>query len=192
MSRAKEGKHEYQARGIECGGLAPGSVSVGNAQVAVAQHQHARSGGAPVIEAVRDALERYKDPDAALAAGYVAQPVCVSGPEKGAMGVHFVKPPLFDGVIELEEPEALVYEPKQGGLQLVAVEYIAPAAAWHATHQPGDQPQLEGHLFHYVSGPNRYGPDAFYELHVWAWKLNASGTFADWNPSVSCVRWEGQ
>ena len=107
------------------------------------------------------------------------------------MGVHFVKLALFDGTIALTEPEALVYEPKAGGgLQLVAVEYIAPAAAWHASHSPGDQPVLAGHLFHYVPGPNRYGADAFYELHVWAWKPNASGAFADWNPRVSCVPFE--
>ena len=32
----------------------------------------------------------------------------------------------------------------------------------------------------------RFGLPAFYELHVWAWKANPSGTFADWNPTVSC------
>lgn len=166
--------------------LFPGSLA--NAQFDAALHTQHR---APVIAEVRDALDRYRDPSAALAAGYVAQNVCVSGPQEGAMGVHFVKPPLFDGVITLEEPEALVYEPAGGGLRLVAVEYITPAPAWHATHQPGDQPQLAGHLFHYVPGPNRYGPDAFYELHVWAWKANTNGTFADWNPRVSCVPWDG-
>ena len=89
----------------------------------------------------------------------------------------------------LEEPEALVYEPVRGGLRLVAAEYIAPAAAWHTAHAPGDQPQLAGHLFHYVPGPNRYGPDTFYELHVWAFEHNPSGAFADWNPNVSCAPW---
>jgi hypothetical protein len=168
--------------------VTPGSI--GHAQSASAK-QHGRHGSGPVIEAVREVLDAYKDPAAALAAGYIAQSVCVSGQQEGAMGVHFVKPPLFDGMIDLEQPEALVYEPKPGGLQLVAAEYIAPAAAWHATHQPGDQPQLAGHLFHYVGGPNRYGPDAFYELHVWALKPNASGTFADWNPAVSCAPWQG-
>jgi hypothetical protein len=44
-----------------------------------------------------------------------------------------------------------------------------------------------GHMFHYAPGPNRYGPPAFYELHVWAWKSNPRGTFADWNPTVSCA-----
>jgi hypothetical protein len=48
-----------------------------------------------------------------------------------------------------------------------------------------------GHLFHFAAGPNRYGPDAIYELHVWAWRPNRSGAFADWNPDVSCVQWGG-
>ena len=161
-------------------------------QLAVVEAQPGKhdSRHGPAIEAVRDALGQYQEPAAALAAGYLAQTVCVSGPQEGAMGVHFVKPALFDGAIVLAEPEALVYEPHPRGLRLVAAEYIAPAAAWHATHAPGDQPQLAGHLFHYVPGPNRYGPDAFYELHVWALGHNPSGAFADWNPNVSCAPWQ--
>ena len=38
----------------------------------------------------------------------------------------------------------------------------------------------------YISTPNRYGIPAFYELHVWAWKHNPQGSFADWNNHVSC------
>jgi hypothetical protein len=26
----------------------------------------------------------------------------------------------------------------------------------------------------------------FYELHVWAWKSNPRGAFADMNPNVTC------
>jgi hypothetical protein len=48
-----------------------------------------------------------------------------------------------------------------------------------------------GHLYHFVPGPNRYGPDPFYELHVWAWKDNPHGSFADWNPKATCVEWGG-
>jgi hypothetical protein len=46
-----------------------------------------------------------------------------------------------------------------------------------------------GNLFHFAPGPNRYGPPAFYELHVWAWKDNRRGSFADWNPTASCEEW---
>jgi len=47
-------------------------------------------------------------------------------------------------------------------------------------------PALLGQLFTYTPFPNRFGLKAFYSLHVWAWKNNPSGTFVDWNPTVSC------
>ena len=168
--------------------LAPDSV--GAARTDGAQHeQHAGNTSTDTLPgAVRQATQRFQDVNAAIAAGYVQFQGCVSGPEEGAMGVHYVNPTLFDGQLEVEHPEALVYEPKNNGrLQLVAVEYITPADAWHASHQVGVQPDLMGHLFHFAPGPNRYGPDAFYELHVWAWKKNPRGTFADMNPDVTCV-----
>jgi hypothetical protein len=148
-----------------------------------------RNPNGPVPEAVREATERFRDLNVAIAEGYVQNGGCVSGPEQGAMGVHFVKFALFDGAIAVDQPEALVYEPRHGGLRLVAAEYITPAAAWEETHTDFDLPHLMGHLFHYAPGPNRYGPPAFYELHVWAWKNNPQGAFADWNPTVSCAEW---
>jgi hypothetical protein len=142
-------------------------------------------------EVVRDATAAFQRVDNAVDAGYVLMPNCVSGPQEGAMGVHYVNPTLFsDGVLDAERPEALVYEPRDGRLRLVAVEYIVPAAEWNASN-PGP-PVLNGQLFHYVGAPNRYGGPAFYELHVWAWKNNPSGTFADWNPKVSCDQYTGE
>ena len=58
----------------------------------------------------------------------------------------------------------------------MAVEYIT-------TEGPAN---LDGHLFAFNGAPNRYGLPAFYELHVWAWKANPTGAFADNNPKVSC------
>ena len=40
--------------------------------------------------------------------------------------------------------------------------------------------------FNFTGSPNRYGLPPFYELHVWAWKANPRGAFADMNPAVSC------
>ena len=37
-----------------------------------------------------------------------------------------------------------------------------------------------------VGADNRYGIPAFYELHAWVWKDNPAGTFADYNPDVTC------
>jgi hypothetical protein len=144
------------------------------------------NGGPTLVDVVREATARYRNINNAFADGYVVNGGCVSGPELGAMGVHLAKFSLFDAVLDVNTPEVLVYEPRQGGLHLVAAEYVTPAAAWDAAH-PEATPQLNGHLLHFTNGPNRYGPDAFYELHVWGWKLNPSGPFADWNPRVSCA-----
>jgi hypothetical protein len=171
--------------------LTPASVGVVRTQAAQHGAQHVSNAAGPLPSAVRRATERFLDVNAAIAEGYVqSQGGCVSGPEEGAMGVHYVNPTLFDGQIDVEQPEALVYETMRNGrLELVAAEYITPAAAWAAGHEAGVQPTLMGHLFHFAPGPNRYGPDAFYEIHVWAWKNNPHGAFADWNPAVSCASW---
>ena len=101
------------------------------------------------------------------------------------MGIHYVNESLVgDGVLDAARPEALMYEPKNGRLHFVGVEYIVLAEAWNAKNQT--PPTLMGQVFHYTGSPNRYGIPAFYALHVWAWKQNPHGTFADWNPKVSC------
>lgn len=139
----------------------------------------------PLARAVREATAPFKDAQAAESAGYVLASGCVSGPEQGAMGVHFVNASFVDdGLLDVARPEALVYEPANGQLQLVAVEFIVLAAQWNASHP--HPPVLNGQHFHYVPAPNRSGLAAYYELHVWAWKRNSHGTFADWNPRVNC------
>jgi hypothetical protein len=138
-----------------------------------------------LVETVRHETARFRDVKAAQAAGYGLFHGCVSGPQEGAMGIHFVNGDLVgDGEVDALHPEALLYETKHGKLQLVGVEYVVIAEAWDANHQT--PPMLMGQLFNYVGGPNRYRIPAFYELHVWAWKSNPSGVFADWNPRVSC------
>ena len=134
---------------------------------------------------VRAETEAYKDLAAAEAAGYGLFHGCVSSAQGGAMGVHYANGDLVgDGEVDATHPEALLYEPKQGEMRLVGVEYLVFADDWNAKHQA--PPVLNGQLFNYVSSPNRYGLPSFYELHVWAWKFNRTGIFADFNPSVSC------
>jgi hypothetical protein len=141
--------------------------------------------GAPLAEEVRRATQRYQDVAAATAAGYAPFLGCVTGPQGGAMGIHYVNGDLVgDGKLDAQRPEALMYEPKGGKLQLVGVEYIVIAAAWDAANKT--PPALMGQLFHYSSSPNRYGIPAYYALHVWAWRSNPHGVFVDWNPRVSC------
>jgi len=135
--------------------------------------------------AVRAATERFKDVEAAKGAGYALLHGCVSGPQEGAMGIHFANGGLVgDGALDPTRPEALMYEVRNGQYELLGVEYVVIADAWHAHSEA--PPVLMGQLFQYVGSPNRYGLPAFYELHVWAWKPNLKGMFTDWNPTVSC------
>lgn len=151
----------------------------------LADAQRADGAATGLVAAVRGATERFRSADAARAAGYGLFHGCVSGPQEGAMGVHLVNGDLVgDGALDAARPEALLYEVRNGQYELLGVEYVVIAEAWHARNE--GPPVLMGQLFNYVSSPNRYGIPAFYELHVWAWKPNPSGTFADWNPTVSC------
>ena len=143
-----------------------------------------------LMDEVRAATERYKELSVALAEGFVQATPCVSGPDSGAMGVHFVLPSrISGGVLQADQPEALIYEPmSNGAMRLVGVEFIVLASVWEAKNPAGSTPALGGDLLNYVSAPNRYGLPPFYELHVWAWERNPKGSFADWNTSVSCDR----
>jgi len=136
----------------------------------------------PLADKVRAADSRFEDVAVAKAEGYAPIP-CASGITGGAMGIHYVNAAyLKDDTVDLAKPEAVMYEPMADGtLKLIAVEYITakgPAS-------------LEGQLFNFNSAPNRYGLGPFYELHVWAWKQNPTGAFADMNPNVSCDAMKG-
>jgi hypothetical protein len=145
---------------------------------------------ATLPETVRQATAQFKDVRKAEKAGYALLHGCVSGPQEGAMGIHYANDKLVgDGVLDAQHPEALLYEPKDGKLQLVGVEYIVFADTWDAHNKT--PPVLMGQLFNYVGAPNRFRIPAFYELHVWAGKSNPNGIFADWNTHVSCEEFVG-
>src|ERR1700682_3556427 len=52
--------------------------------------QQQRSNASALIKIVRDSTERFKDVSVAEAEGYALQFGCVTGPDWGAMGLHFV------------------------------------------------------------------------------------------------------
>jgi hypothetical protein len=144
---------------------------------AVVQAGKARSAGDPVVDRVRAANERFVDVAVAVAEGY-ASAGCVSSLDGGAMGVRYVNAAyLKDRDVDIKRPQAVLYEPlPDGKLALVGVQYIiftGPAS-------------LDGQTFGFVGKPNNYGLEAFYELPVWAWKVNQHGAFAEMNPNVSC------
>jgi hypothetical protein len=142
----------------------------------------------PLIDKVHNATARYIDINVALAEGWVAATPCVSGPDTGAMGVHLVLPSrIAAGVLNAEQPEALIYEPMANGkMRLVGVEFIVLESVWAGKNPGGAVPALDGNLLNYIAAPNRYGLPAFYEMHVWAWEQNPKGSYADWNTHVTC------
>jgi hypothetical protein len=143
-----------------------------------------------LVETVRQATSTFHDVSAAIAAGYASAGSCVSGPQEGAMGVHFANGALVgDGALDAQRPELLIYEQRGKSLRLLGVEYLVIAEQWHATNAA--PPILMGQHFHFVGSPNRYGLPPFYELHVWAWKHNPHGMFTDWNPTVTCDEYTG-
>jgi hypothetical protein len=140
---------------------------------------------AKLVQLVRDATKQFANVNAATAAGYQPFLGCVSGPDHGAMGFHYVNGALVgDGILDASKPEVMIYEATEGGLQLVGVEFVVIAAPWLASHST--PPVLEGQSFQFVDSPNRYGLPAHFELHVWAWRENPNGAFVDWNNKVSC------
>jgi len=144
--------------------------------------------GAPavLVEKVREATRQFLNVNNAGPAGYGPAFGCVSGPDHGAMGIHYVNGALVgDGELDVYHPEALIYEPEGNRRRLVGVEYIVDAATWLMYHD-NTPPALEGQDFQFVDAPNRFNLKPFFELHVWAWRDNPQGSFVDWNNNVSC------
>lgn len=155
---------------------------------------------------VRAQFEPMKDLAKANSAGYtvwspdptIAGSTCPSSTE-GSMGYHLVNvslrgaasnPAAGDAVIDMMQPEMLLYEKGSGGaLTLAGVEYIVFKDAWERVNGAGAAPpQVFGqpllassHTF--VTG----GPSIpHYELHVWLYKDNSRGMFYPYNPNVTC------
>lgn len=150
-----------------------------------------RKAGA-LLTIVRQSTERFKDVAVAEADGYALQFGCVSGPDSGAMGLHYVNGDLVNsGVLDATRPQIVIYEAMPNGrLRLTGADYLLIKDAWDAKH-PGP-PELMGQLFHLFESPNRFGLPAFYTLHVWAWKENPNGAFVNWHSKVSCESFAGQ
>ncbi len=140
-------------------------------------------GGAEVdgqLKAARAATERFADHVAAEGAGYASTLTtlgCFHDPGKGGMGLHYVADKLMDATLTTTAPEALVYEldPAGAPARLVAHEYIVPVEAWSSDVPP----MLFGQHLH------RHATLPLWVLHVWLYRDNPSGLFADFNPDVA-------
>ncbi len=153
----------------------------GNGQ-AVPEHP-AQAG---LVQLVRTGTKQYIDVNNATAAGYGPFLGCVAGTDHGAMGVHYVNGTLLGNLtLDPSQPQALIYEPNDGKMTLVGVEFILDSASWLAAN--GAPPVLDGQVFNFVGAPNRFNINSFFELHVWAWRDNPQGAFVDWNNDVTCT-----
>jgi hypothetical protein len=139
---------------------------------------------ARLVQTVQNATRKYLNVNNATGAGYAPFLGCVTGPDFGAMGIHYVNGALLNGELNADQPQALIYEPDGNRLRLVGVEYILDEVTWLKSHPA--PPVLEGQVFQLVASPNRFNLPTFFELHVWAWQKNPLGAFVDWNTQVSC------
>jgi hypothetical protein len=156
------------------GTLAPEGASAVEARAASAST-------ASQIAQLRRLVAPFHDFDAAVHAGWATQITpCLEAPGLGAMGFHYGNLGYIQdgGVVDLLQPELLLYEPeKSGKLRFVGVEYIVPFADHPATAAP---PTLLGQAFAQVPEFGVWG------LHIYVGRENPSGIFAPWNPKVSC------
>ncbi|MGA9355610.1 MAG: hypothetical protein WBV46_18115 [Terriglobales bacterium] len=144
------------------------------------------AGEAKLVKLVRQGTKQYIDVNNATAAGYGPFLGCVAGTDHGAMGIHYVNGTLLGNLtLDPAQPQALIYEPSNGKMTLVGVEFILDSASWLAANN-NTPPVLDGQVFNFVAAPNRFNIPSFFELHVWAWRDNPQGAFVDWNNDVTC------
>lgn len=167
----------------------------------------------PSLDDVRLATERFRNVNVALAEGYIPDPgnVCETAEhmgqpaEMGVMGIHYFRPdllgitgppnPRVDGTgthTDFTQPAVLIYEPQEdGSLELVAVENLTFIKAWDeagnkappsfqgvAYDRMEDDPATpldEAHMF-----------EPHYDRHVWLYRENPNGIFAQYNPNATC------
>ena len=150
-----------------------------------AGHEHKSTN--TLVQLVRAGTKQFLDVNNATAAGYATLLGCVAGTDHGAMGVHYVNNTLLSNLtLDPAQPQALIYEPSNGKMTLVGVEFILDSASWLAAND-NTPPVLDGQVFNFVDAPNRFNIPSFFELHVWAWRDNPQGAFVDWNNHVTCA-----
>ena len=168
----------------------------------------------PDLAAVRSATERFHDVKTAMAEGYIPAPgnMCEAATmmgrasDLGAMGIHYFRPdllgitappnPRVDGTgthTDFTKSAILIYEPQaDGSLELVAVENLVFIKAWEAAGNKAP-PSFMGKTFDRMADDPATQVDEahmfepHYDLHVWLYRDNPTGMFAQFNPNVSCA-----
>ena len=161
---------------------------------AQAKQQGKAADNSAAINAVKAALDKYKDPIAAVRDGYLSTVGCVDFPsggkehgsmeyKPGAMGVHFINMGYVGPKIDSTKPQVLLYEIVGDKLVLTGAEYFVPTAIaktpptvlGHQLMGPmeGHAPIMPAELHHW-------------DLHVWLYKNNPNGMFSPTNSAVKC------
>jgi hypothetical protein len=186
---------------------------------AVAAVRPTRTGSSePTLEAVRAATVRFKDVNVALKEGYVRDPanMCDAAemmgmPAKlGVMGIHFFRPDLL-GITappsprvngngthtDFLKPAILIYEPEENGsLELVAVENLVFIKSWEAAGNTAP-PSFQGVAYNKMADDPKtpideaHNFEPHYDRHVWIYRDNPNGVFAQFNPNVTCKYHKG-
>jgi hypothetical protein len=167
----------------------------------------------PSLFSVRAASAKFSDVKVANAARYTTDGKCMSAAmigypaSAGAMGLHYVRKDLI-GITppssgqrvsgtkihtDFLHPSMLVYEPEaDGSVRLVAVENLVFQSAWRSAGH-SDAPTFHGHKYVLLQDDPKTPVDEahnfepHYELHVWLYRPNPKGLFAEFNPKVTCA-----
>jgi hypothetical protein len=167
----------------------------------------------PDLAAVRAATERFRDVKVAEAEGYMREPTNMCDAAEmmgkpaslGVMGIHFLRPdllgitgppnPRVDGTgthTDFTKPAVLIYEPQADeSLQLVAIENLVFIKAWEAAGNKAP-PSFQGVPYdRMVDDPATKVDEAHmfephYDRHVWLYRDNPNGIFAQFNPNATC------
>lgn len=181
--------------------------------IAAALAMAAPGPGEPTLDEVRAATARFRNVEVALAEGYVRDPgdMCETAPKMGqtqglgGMGIHFFRPdllgidappnPRVDGNgthVDFRKPSVLLYEPRaDGSLELVAVENLVFEKSWKAAGNTG-LPKFHGIDYdHMADDPataidEAHGFEPHFDRHIWLYRPNSNGMFAQFNPTVTC------
>ncbi|MBC7894479.1 MAG: hypothetical protein H7066_03645, partial [Cytophagaceae bacterium] len=138
---------------------------------------HPTTAAAPGPLAILErATVRYKNLDNAIADGFLLLHDCEVRPGEGPVGTVYYHPTrLLDGLVDPASPDALIYEPNiEGRPKLVGIEFAVP---YQLAPTP---PTFLGNTF---QPEDEFG---VFALHVWIWRKNPDGMFAESNPRVSC------
>lgn len=164
-----------------CGGFVLSAVVVGAcAQSSMHSSTPSRDGQVTSdLARLRAATQPYHNLDSAVAVGYPRDvKSCIVHEHHGAMGYHHVNRTYLDTKRDVTRPQILLYERMPDSTyRLNGVEFIIPYRLW-----PSDSvaPVMFGQTMHHETNLQ------YWYLHVWAWRDNPDGIFANFNSDVSC------